>query len=408
MDSLTYQEFLLKYPYFKSLDPNFNHKLEITTMTITGILESDQYINKEIDNRIPDINYLVILKDHLSNDFINSLITSTDTFTIKPQKRKYHKRCEKKARKIKFDQITIKTDINEIIKDNGEDENITASLSLKIFSSGLFHITGACNISSVFWIFYRLFKLMKDINYCILDFKNITDFNIAMVNCKCFFPCVIDKYILYQDLMDDFRTNNINDKILSIHYDPIRHSAIKVKVKKEHAINDADVLTLLIFAFGKMLITGGNSYNEILYVYRLFYNYLFEHQKCILEFNEEIIKRTFNDNKIFGRIINTDDGDSYIVPYDKMDEELSKHNCEKINKMIEQCDDVEELLDVQQIINKTKSMQKNRKICSERTTYIKRKIGTARVNKKKNKFIVSEEMIKEMMNGGSEEYFNGF
>ena len=38
----------------------------------------------------------------------------------------------------------------------------------------------------------------------------------------------------------------------------------------------------------------------------------------------------------------------------------------------------------------------------------KRKIGTARVNKKKNKFIVSEEMIKEMMNGGSEEYFNGF
>ena len=32
MDSLTYQEFLLKYPYFKSLDPNFNHKLEITTM----------------------------------------------------------------------------------------------------------------------------------------------------------------------------------------------------------------------------------------------------------------------------------------------------------------------------------------------------------------------------------------
>ena len=89
--------FLLKYPYFKSLDPNFNHKLEITTMTITGILESDQYINKEIDNRIPDINYLVILKDHLSNDFINSLITSTDTFTIKPQKRKYHKRCEKKA-----------------------------------------------------------------------------------------------------------------------------------------------------------------------------------------------------------------------------------------------------------------------------------------------------------------------
>ena len=86
MDSLTYQEFLLKYPYFKSLDPNFNHKLEITTMTITGILESDQYINKEIDKRIPDINYLVILKDHLSNDFINSLITSTDTFTIISQK----------------------------------------------------------------------------------------------------------------------------------------------------------------------------------------------------------------------------------------------------------------------------------------------------------------------------------
>ena len=52
-----------------------------------------------------------------------------------------------------------------------------------------------------------------------------------------------------------------------------------MKVKKEHAINDADVLTLLIFAFGKMLITGGNSYNEILYVYRLFYNYLLFKQR---------------------------------------------------------------------------------------------------------------------------------
>lgn len=406
MQYITYQDFITKYPYFKTLDPEFHNRLEITTITITGVIESDDYINKVCENRIPNISKLLEIKDYLTDDFIHTVISDNTTYSIKQQKKKYNKKCQKKPRKIKFEQITFKTDINDKVIDKvidedseeNEENDKDASLSLKIFASGLFHITGANNISSVFWVFHRLFTLMKHIDYCNLDFKNITDFKIAMVNCKCFFPCVIDKYILYEDLMNDFNKKNITDKILSIQYDPMRHSAIKIKMRKENAINDEDILTLLIFAFGKMLITGGTNYSEITYVYKIFYDYLINNQRCILEFNENIINRTFKDNKISGRIICTEDGDSYIVPYDKMHEELTKHNYEMFNKLIESCDDVDEIIEVQQIINKKRIEHKNKKICNERKTYVKRKNGEARVNKrKKSSFIMTEDMLKEMM-----------
>ena len=264
---ISYSDFIEKYPYFKTLDPDFRNRIDITTITIVGKFKT-----------IMDIEKLGTLKSHLSNDFIHTIIADNkNTYTVSNLKRKYEKKFTKKARDINVKQITLKTNIdNDII------------LSLKIFASGIFHITGTNNISNVFWVFYRLFELLRELNLYDLSFNDIESFNIEMINCKCYFPGIIDQNILYNELLT-------NKNILSVHYDPIRHSAIKVKILKEHAINEADVLILLIFAYGKILITRGLKYSDIIYAYKKFYTYLALKSNSLIEYDKEIINTNLRD-----------------------------------------------------------------------------------------------------------------
>lgn len=391
---ISYQEFINKYPYFKSLDPDFKNRIDITTITIVGYLESNEYaITNE---KMPNISKLYEISNRLSEEFINTIIINNETFSIRKQKRKYAKKCNKRPRKIKFEQIVIKTDI---------DENI--SLSMKLFSTGLFHITGANNISSVFWTFYRLFELMREIGYCNMTFKNIKKFNIEMINCKCYFPCMIDKYILYTDLMNDFKSDNIDKHVMSINYDPIRHSAVKIKIRKENALNDADVITVLVFAFGKMLITGAVDYAEIIYAYKVFYKYLLTHQKCILKYDEDIINKCLREEtRVDGKIIYTDDGESYIAPYDTKDNEKEKESMkEKIKAKLLVCEDIDDVVELQQELNKEvkekrekrEKKDKKIKIVSKRRTYQKHT-----EKKAKKYFKMTDEMIDELLNDDGE------
>lgn len=315
MYCISYNDFLNKYPYIKQQDPNFNNRIDITTITITGTLEYD-------NGPIPDINNLFQLTTRLSHDFIHTIIFNNQLFTVKKQKMKYVKKCSKKIRSIQTKQITFKVDINDTI------------LSLKIFSSGIFHITGANNISSVFWLFYCLFDWFKEIGYCDMSFKSIKTFNVELINCKCYFPCIIDKYILYDDMNKDFK----NDNVLKIQYDPIRHSAIKIKIKKEKAINDADFITILVFAFGKMLITGASNYNEVVYAYKIFYNYLATHRKCILKYDESIINKCIRDDyKATGKIVFNDNIDKFLLK-DNTAIDYSKVNRIKFKQLLIPCD----------------------------------------------------------------------
>lgn len=375
MQYITYNDFLDKYPYFRTLDPDFKKRIDITTMTIVGNIESDEFMNAEAFTPIPDINDLVQIKDMISDDFVHTIIFDGTTYSTKQQKKKYVKRCTKKTRKIKFEQITFKADIDEGI-----------SLSIKLFSSGLFHITGANKISSIFWIMYQLFLLFDEIGYCKLGFKNIRRFDIEMINCKCFFPCIIDKQVFYEELKEEIANGNAS-KVLSVNYDPMRHSAIKIKIKKANAINDADILTYLIFAFGKMLITGANNYNEITYAYKVFADYLVEHHKSILEFDEDIINRCLReDSKVNGKVVYDKDGNSSIMSY----EEIERLRDEKREmKRIEKEKKIEEKI---KRMKEREEKKKEEKITKQKLKEMKEKIDEI---KRLREEIKKEKEIKE-------------
>ena len=75
MYCISYNDFLNKYPYIKQQDPNFNNRIDITTITITGTLEYD-------NGPIPDINNLFQLTTRLSHDFIHTIIFNNQLFFL--------------------------------------------------------------------------------------------------------------------------------------------------------------------------------------------------------------------------------------------------------------------------------------------------------------------------------------
>lgn len=271
---ISYTDFILKYPQFKNLDPDFKDKIEITTITIVGSF-----------NEPKDINKLIILKDYLSNDFINTIDIQNKSYTIARQKKKYNKGEVKKRKVVNIKHITIKTTI----------ENKT--ISIKLFKTGKFQITGANNISFILWTFYRLFIFLDEKNILHLNFTDIQKFKVKMINCKCYYPCIIDLYTLYEDLLND-------KNLLYVQYDPNKHSGIEVKILKENPINIADDLSIFIFANGNILVSGAKKYNDITYAYRKFYNYLFEHSNCVFKYDEDIQNKDFRKHRELLRIDN--------------------------------------------------------------------------------------------------------
>lgn len=280
---ISYSDFILKYPQFKNLDPDFKDKIEVTTITIVGEF-----------NEPKDINKLIILKDYLSNDFINTIDIQNQSYSIVKPKKKYNKGFVKKRKVINIKHITIKTTI----------ENKT--ISIKLFKTGKFQITGANNISFILWTFYRLFIFLDEKNILHLNFTDIKKFNVKMINCKCYFPCILDLYVLYEELLD-------NKNLLYVHYDPNKHSGIEVKLLKENAINIADDLTIFIFANGNILISGAKEYKDITYGYRKFYNYLLEHQKSIFSYDENLQNKDFRKHRELLRLNINDDEINNII-----------------------------------------------------------------------------------------------
>jgi len=314
---ITYDKFLELYPYFTSLDIKFPEELFITTMTITGLINNNnidcEYVNSEsnilkLDNEKDKNDKVILRKKKLKhildtqklahslikevipeNNFINEITCGnekTPLVSIKEHKKHYNKiKNEKKKRENFFDQITIK------IQDNINEINIT----LKLFDSGSIHMTGSKNLSSVYWVLYRLFHYMKFYGFGNFGFKNISELNIEMINCKVVYPFIIDRYLLYKSIID-----GKDDLIYESSYDPLRHSAVHVKVKRENKINKIRLhdepkiyntnkkLTIMMYEYGCGIISGAINYNEIIYAYQTFYNYLLNHQSVIIKYQKNI------------------------------------------------------------------------------------------------------------------------
>lgn len=272
---ISYSDFILKYPQFKELDPQFDDNIEITTITIVGLFNEP----KEIDK-------LSILNQYLSNDFINTIDIKNTNYSIVPPKKKYNTIGNiKKRNTANIKHITIKTTIDN------------KTISIKLFRTGKFQITGANNITYILWTFYRLFIFLHEKDILHINFTDIKKFNIKMINCKCYFPCMIDLFVLYEDLLK-------NENIKYVQFDPNKHSGIEVKILKENPINIADDLTIFIFANGNILISGAKIYSDITFAYRKFYNYLIKHTNCIFKYDENLKDKDFRRHRELLRLDN--------------------------------------------------------------------------------------------------------
>lgn len=334
---ISYKDFIKRYPYFKTLDPKFPQELQITTITITGALNNNnidcENVNSESNilnldktdkitlrkkelKHILDTNKIsqsLINEVKKENNFISQIKCGNNNkpiASIEPEKRHYKKIGDNKPKKRSnfFDQITLKIN-NEI-----DDINV----NIKIFDSGSFHITGSKNLSSVYWILYRLFKLLKFYGYGNYEFKNISDFNVEMINCKVFYPFIIDRFKLYNSIINN---NDDNKLITDASYDPLRLSCVQLKIKREQKINKLRLhnnidnkiyqtdenISFMMYQYGIGIISGAINYNEIIYAYQIFYKYLLNHQFIILEYNENINYKEIIDNSKENLPNNNDD-----------------------------------------------------------------------------------------------------
>ena len=367
---ITYQQFLNRYPYFRTIDPNFPDELQITTMTITGLFNNNnincEYINsesnvlnldkddkitlrkKELKHIFDTLKIAELLKKEVKveNNFICEIKCCNDNnpiISIEPPKRHYKKNQNKtKKRENFFDQITLK------IKDNINDIN----LSIKIFDSGSFHITGSKNLSSVYWTLYKLFKLLYHYGFGNFEFKNISNLNVEMINCKVFYPFIIDRYKLYKSIIEG------NDPLIyEASYDPLRHSSVQVKIKREKEINKLrlhdnqkvyqtdEKLSFMMYQYGIGIISGAVNYKEIIYSYQTFYNYLLNHQFIIMSYRENINYKEIIDSykedlpeddkiEIHNEEICSDGEMEYTQPINSFDKTKRKSNKKSKLKII--------------------------------------------------------------------------
>lgn len=269
---LTYLTFISRYQNIKNLDPQLPDNIKITTITILVNLKNIVFNIKNIADYIKlSKNFIQVIKYGNSIDSYRSIIK---TKTKKKNNRK---------RQNFYSQTTL---IIENKKNN-------IKLNLKLFGNGKIQITGAKNISSVFWCIYKIFKL---INYAekendiklfentnsealglitskhSLTIRNIDTFKIVMINCVYEFDFKINRNILFENLLNDG---------FDVLYDSSRHAGINLKhydLDNKNEINNSKYknryVSMLIFEKGKILFSGAINYKDIMACYKFLNLYL--------------------------------------------------------------------------------------------------------------------------------------
>lgn len=175
----------------------------------------------------------------------------------------------KKIKKNLYNQISIK--VHHQIK----------PISVKLFKNGTIQATGCKSLRHLLMTLSSLFvKLNEPI--CIINFetreiivdqsyfnhkknkmlniKNLYNFNFDLINTNFKIGYKIDRRILY---------NLIKDK-MNVSIELSSHSGVNIKFK---SLEGNDV-TILIFQSGKIIITGGKTYDQIFDVYCFIVNFL--------------------------------------------------------------------------------------------------------------------------------------
>jgi len=268
-----YKTFIIKHPKLKELDPtNLPDDLKISTMTLTCKIPVN--FNAGLIAKHIEISPNFIKKIKFGN---HSEIFRQVTSTEKKKKKNY-----KKSNRNFFNQVSllIKTDYISAKKKE-------SVLNIKLFKNGSIQLTGCKSISYVIYILDKIFTMLKKPIKCegseiveyfvtpifFLNILDIYNLKIDMINSDFIIGFNIDRDKLFKVLNSD--RNSLFDCV----YDPSRHASVMI-----HYIHDEMhpkkkkklITTILVFAKGKIIITGARNYMRLVECYKFINQYLIE------------------------------------------------------------------------------------------------------------------------------------
>lgn len=188
-----------------------------------------------------------------------------------------------------FNQVSIKLKMRDSM-------NKEKNIDVKLFINGSIQMTGITSANLAFETLNKLFIKLNKIkatydfktrkikerpyvmNYDVLKIESVNNFTVEMVNSDFDIGFKIDRNKLYTLL--------VGDKI-ECSYDPILHAGVNIKyyVKEK-------VVSIFVFESGSIIITGGQTSDQIVEAYNFVNRYL------LINYRNLIINDILNDTKI--------------------------------------------------------------------------------------------------------------
>lgn len=138
-------------------------------------------------------------------------------------------------------------------------------LSIKLFINGSLHITGCKELSDAVRAMNVLMTEINDDEYRI---NKINELKVVMINSGFKIGFNIDRDKLYKLVRDTYTCS----------YDPTIHACVDMKIM------DGDkIISVFIFESGSIIITGGNSLEQIVNTYQIVNKILLENYKKIVK-----------------------------------------------------------------------------------------------------------------------------
>ena len=125
---------------------------------------------------------------------------------------------------------------------------------VKIFSNGTFHVTGVVNEAECMAECYQVAKILK--GWGLIQEIKFSPLTVNLINTNYEFGFDINLPKVQRHIKN-------NKTFLQCHYDPQKYPGLNIKI----SIPGSSNVTILLFRSGNLMITGGKSYNDILFAY---------------------------------------------------------------------------------------------------------------------------------------------
>jgi TATA-box binding protein (TBP) (component of TFIID and TFIIIB) len=190
---------------------------------------------------------------------------------------------KKKPKNVFFNGVTMNVYIPEKKK---------KPVNVKLFTNGAIQMTGCKNIDNALDVIKKLLPRLRTVkaiiqndiivekpfvnNINLLNFDNVTKFSINMLNSNFSIPFKIDRPKLYEllsiDKYDCFLDTN-------------KHPCVRIRYPHPEKI-----VSIFVFEKGNIIITGGETCEQIKEAYNFIYKYLLTNYKKVVN-NEIVIKK---------------------------------------------------------------------------------------------------------------------